>query len=254
MPAPPAITVQIIHIEGPLKGQIQEFSKTEISIGRHPSCDVRFPAECGTISRKHAKLLREWNQFRLSDISANGTFVNGKKIDQIHLKDGDVITISPNGPKVSFLTKVEESLVAADVVVPAADPAPHQPAPQVPPPVSKAIEQPQQSQPVVATKTSLIIQYGPKLESFDQLPIDLGKAANCAFIIDHPEIKDLHVQLFYSNNQYWIKDLTGLKLVCISDQTVENGMQLNANDEISLSPNGPFFRYLGNGRLAELEK
>jgi pSer/pThr/pTyr-binding forkhead associated (FHA) protein len=250
MPAPPPIVVQIIHIEGPLKGQIQEFSKSEISIGRHPSCDVRFPAECGTISREHAKLLRERNQFRLTDISANGTFVNGKKIDQIHLKDGDVITIAPNGPKVSFLTKIEGTVAAPDV----AEVVPPQQAPLADPPGPETINQLHTNYPIVPTKAPLTIQYGPRLESFDQLPVDLGKAANCAFIIDHPGIKEVHAQLHYTNNQYWIKDLTGQRLVRISDKPVENGMQLNAEDEISLSPDGPFFLYLGNGHLAEVEK
>ena len=54
-----AIIVQLIHIHGPLKGTIQEFNKNEISIGRHSSCDVKFPGEAITISRKHATIRRE---------------------------------------------------------------------------------------------------------------------------------------------------------------------------------------------------
>lgn len=252
MPAPPLIIVQIIHIEGPLKGQIQEFSKLEISVGRHPSCDVRFPSECGTISRQHAKIIREWNQFRLTDLSANGTFVNGKKINQIHLKDGDVITIAPNGPKVSFLTKITDKVFAPETVTREAEYAPAEQS-RVETAEPKVNNLPVSPKMDVPTKVPLVIQYGPKLESFNQLPVNLGKAPGCEFIVDRPEIKDSHAQLFYASNQYWIKDLTGLKLVSISDNPVENGVQLCENDEVSLSPSGPFFRYLGNGRLVELE-
>jgi len=43
MATTPVIVIQIIHIEGPLKGEIQDLSDSEISIGRHPSCHVQFP-------------------------------------------------------------------------------------------------------------------------------------------------------------------------------------------------------------------
>ena len=187
-------------------GQIQEFSKPEVTIGRDPTCDVRFPSECATISRKHAKLIREWNQFRLIDMSANGTFVNGKKTDQVHMKDGDVLTIAPNGPKISFLTKIDDS-VAADIAVSVeaehkepvgspASPAKNEPA------RSEAKIPPPQSPTVLPAKVSLVVQYGPRLESFNQLPIDLGSAPPCAFVISQPEIREQHAQLFYAEDSY----------------------------------------------------
>ena len=57
----PAIVVQLVHIEGPLKGEIQEFLEPEISIGRHPSCQVQFPKDLTIISRKHGQIIREGN-------------------------------------------------------------------------------------------------------------------------------------------------------------------------------------------------
>ncbi len=250
MPTPPTIIVQIVHIEGPLKGQIQEFNKPEISIGRHPSCDVRFPAECGTISRKHAKIIREWNQFRLSDISTNGIFVNGKKTEQIHLKDGDVITVAPNGPKISFLTKVEQ----VPISVRTAQAVSVEPIPVSAQPEQVVNTQRQPSPQITPAKVSCVIQYGPRLESFEHSPIELGSSAKCSFIIEHPDIRDSHAQIFYSDGQFWLKDLTGQHLVKVGTTDVEGGVPLNANDQISLTPNGPFLIYLGNGRFAELEK
>ena len=108
MPHVPNIVVQMIHIEGPLKGQIQEFSESTIPIGRHPSCLLKYPADFTIISRKHATILREGNRFKLVDTSANGTFVNGKRVKELYLEDGDVLTISEGGPKVSFLTEIRE--------------------------------------------------------------------------------------------------------------------------------------------------
>ena len=54
----PVIVTQLVHIQGPLKGEIQEFSEAAISIGRDPSNSVRFPKDLTTLSRKHAEIVR----------------------------------------------------------------------------------------------------------------------------------------------------------------------------------------------------
>jgi pSer/pThr/pTyr-binding forkhead associated (FHA) protein len=109
MKSQPSIVVELVHISGPMKGSIQEFSDSQISIGRHPSSSVRFPAEgLNSVSRKHAEITREGNQFKLVDHSTNGTYLNGRKVTEAYLKDGDVLEFSEGGPKVSFITKVVE--------------------------------------------------------------------------------------------------------------------------------------------------
>ena len=100
MKRPPIIVVQLIHLSGPLKGQIQEFAEGSILVGRHPSCHVRFPADVTALSRTHAEIVRDGNQFRLVDKSTNGTFVNGKRITETFLKSGDVLAFAEGGPKV----------------------------------------------------------------------------------------------------------------------------------------------------------
>ena len=107
MPQVPNIIVQLVHIQGPLKGQIQDFSQFPVHIGRHSSCQVRFDKDLTTISRRHARIDRQGNRFRIVDASTNGTFVNGKRIADVYLRDGDMITFTENGPKASFLTKIE---------------------------------------------------------------------------------------------------------------------------------------------------
>jgi len=85
----PVIVIQLIHIEGPLKGKIQEFSNPEISIGRHPSCQVQFPKDLKIVSRKHARIIREGNRFKLINYSQNGTFLNGlMHVGQTHIPGG----------------------------------------------------------------------------------------------------------------------------------------------------------------------
>ncbi|MCK9295876.1 MAG: FHA domain-containing protein [Desulfobulbaceae bacterium] len=275
MKTAPDIIVQLIHIEGPLKGQILEISDPEIRIGRHPSCQLQFPADYNLISRQHATITREGNRFKLTDHSSNGTIVNGKKVKEVYLKDGDVITIAEGGPKVSFLTQVGVAASApapqppVQEFVPPPHPAPPQPearvympppaAPQPearpyippqPPPVSRPAEpaQPRES------KEPLIIQYGPTLRSFDRLPLKIGKHPSCDFQLDHASIHDLHAEIYFADGNYWVRDLTGKHLVTVGGVAVDQGVPLRQNDELFLSPTGPFFQFLGKGRLGELER
>ena len=47
MKAPPSIVVQLVHLHGPLRGEIQEFTGETITIGRHRDSHVRFPPDLG---------------------------------------------------------------------------------------------------------------------------------------------------------------------------------------------------------------
>jgi pSer/pThr/pTyr-binding forkhead associated (FHA) protein len=256
-----------------------EFSEPVISIGRHASCHVRFPVGVTSVSRKHAEIAREGNQFKLVDQSTNGTFVNGKKVKEVFLKNGDVLEFSEGGPKVSFLTQMKE--------IPIEEPS--KPARERPreEPIFRAIPEDRQSSiaPREATKPEsraaepkrpepvpqpgferqdqiapqsvaipLVIQYGPTLRSFKAVPVTLGKSTKCHFVVDHPAVFDQHAQIFFSQNQYSIMDLTGQRSIHINGQPIGLKASLKANDELALSPRGPYFRYLGEGRLVEVEK
>ena len=267
MNAIPNIIVQLVHIEGPLKGEIQEISDAEIVIGRHSDCQVQFPKDVATLSRKHARIVREGNRFKIIDQSTNGTFVNGKPVAEAYLKDGDVITFAEGGPKVSFLTQVSDQPMPQQATppprpaqTPAAPPPPRPtPAPptsyrNVPPPLKPATPSQVQAAPVIqSVKVPFAIQYGPALKSFQSLPITLGRGARCDFVINHPALIDQHAQIFFSQDQYWIKDLTGSSTISINGMAIPGQAPLQPDAQLSLSSQGPNFRFLGGGRLAEIE-
>jgi pSer/pThr/pTyr-binding forkhead associated (FHA) protein len=268
MKRPPTIVVQLVHIHGPLKGQIQEFSHPEIVIGRNPSCHLRFPADLTIVSREHARIIREGNRFRLVDSSANGTFVNGKRVTEAYLKDGDVLGLAEGGPKVSFLTQVKEVAPEVDEGVPPPRPEVYPPVrPQVHPPpgpdlratAERATPRPPEPsapyEPVVKrVQAPVVIQYGPTLKSFREVPVTVGRSPRSGFVLDHPQVFDEHLLIFLHDNQYWVKDLTGKDLVQVNGRPVRVQAALAAQDELALTPMGPFFRFLGGGRLAEVEE
>jgi pSer/pThr/pTyr-binding forkhead associated (FHA) protein len=273
----PTITVQLVHIQGPLKGQIQDFFQFPVHIGRHSSCQVRFEKDLTTISRRHARIERQGNRFRIIDVSTNGTYVNGKRIADVYLRDGDVITFSENGPKASFLTKIEAATSTAPPAS-ATQPAPSPPTAPTPPPMSAPTAPafrpaapstpppptpqppepgltvgPDMEVPVVSANAPLVIQFGPTLQSYNLLPVSIGTDPSCDFVIANNTLAGRHVQIFFSDNNYYAKDLTGRNVVSINGRPVGTQSVLAQGAELSLSDQGPKFRFLGGGRLAEIQ-
>lgn len=241
----PDITVQIIHIQGPLKNQIQELNESPIRIGRKSNCQVRFPNDLDIVSRAHAEIVRDGNRFKIIDQSANGTFLNGKEIKEAYLKDGDVLMFAEDGPKISFLTVIQE---AAD--------SPMQPEPQAPvepPPIEPGAPPQKNRQPDTKVAAPLIIQYGPTLNSFKELPITIGRAPECDYVLDHPAITSQHARISFADGDYRIQDLSEKQLILINDAPIQAEAPLTMDAEVTMAPEGPRFRFLGNGRLAEIE-
>jgi pSer/pThr/pTyr-binding forkhead associated (FHA) protein len=71
-----------------------ELEREVTHIGRGFTADLRL--EEHRVSRRHAILVQRGARVRLlDDRSANGTFVNGRRIIEAELRDGDVILIGP---------------------------------------------------------------------------------------------------------------------------------------------------------------
>jgi pSer/pThr/pTyr-binding forkhead associated (FHA) protein len=69
-----------------------ELDKESIKIGRNEDCDVTID-NLG-VSRYHCEIVSKDGFFVLRDLkSNNGTFVNGKRVDNYNLNDGDEISI-----------------------------------------------------------------------------------------------------------------------------------------------------------------
>ena len=261
MKQPLPIIVQLVHIHGPMKGEIQEFDRREILIGRHPSCDLQFPKDLAVISRKHAVIVREGNRFKIVDTSTNGTFVNGSRINEAWLKNGDVIFFTQGGPKVSFLPREGESVSTSAPPLPADqfhqydDPVAEnqQPPPVIPPVTPPRPTGPSQTFPrVEITRVPLVIQYGPVLKSFTELPITIGTQADCDLVLDHASLSQRHAQIFFSQGGYMVKDLTGSSRVQINSRQITAASPLNPGDRLLLTESGPAFQFMEGGRMAEI--
>ncbi len=81
--------------DGPQIGAKYEVAQSTNVIGRHPDCQIVL--EVGAVSRKHAQILYEQDQFQLEDLlSRNHTFLNDNDIFEkgpVDLNDGDSVRI-----------------------------------------------------------------------------------------------------------------------------------------------------------------
>jgi len=72
-------------------------------IGRRQDCDLCIPLM--NVSRRHCEINQDEGKLRLRDLdSRNGTFVNGTKVHESELNDGDQILIGPLEFKINVKT------------------------------------------------------------------------------------------------------------------------------------------------------
>lgn len=63
-------------------------------LGRRKACDLRIPID--SISRKHCRLVKENDIIKVRDLnSRNGTIINGRTIEEMPVKQGDILTLGP---------------------------------------------------------------------------------------------------------------------------------------------------------------
>jgi len=86
-------------------GESQKIIIDQIELGRDASCQVRYDESFETVSRKHAAIIRDGNNWQLIHLStSNPTLVNGRPIQgTYYLQSGDEIQLSVNGPRLGFI-------------------------------------------------------------------------------------------------------------------------------------------------------
>ena len=81
-----------VEVQGPDRALAISLGSEVMHIGRGLAADLRIDER--SVSRKHAILVPRPNGARiLDDRSSNGTFVNGRRVQQADLRNGDVILV-----------------------------------------------------------------------------------------------------------------------------------------------------------------
>ena len=114
--------IQLRFRSGARTGQVEEFAKEYLVIGRDPQSDVRCdPQRDLDVSTRHAALVQSNEEIAVRDLgSMNGTFVNGRRITgDVTVTHGDVIGLGAKGPSLEVrmleTTATTSARVAAEV-------------------------------------------------------------------------------------------------------------------------------------------
>ena len=86
-------------------GEAQEIIVDNIELGRDAKCQVRFDESFETVSRRHAAIVKEGDNWKLVQLSAtNPTLLNGRQVAKDwFLQSGDDIQLSVGGPRLGFI-------------------------------------------------------------------------------------------------------------------------------------------------------
>jgi S1-C subfamily serine protease len=105
---------QLLHLSGPLRGRTITYKQPVVRVGRTPSNEVALTH--ALVADEHARV--EWQQdeckFHLRRVDGQ-TFVNGSEVEEIILKDGDLIEFGPGGPMARFRVYVPVGAVCKPV-------------------------------------------------------------------------------------------------------------------------------------------
>lgn len=86
-------------------------------LGRREDCDLRIPL--GDISRKHCRIMRDYDAVRLEDLgSSNGTYCNGVRVQETALEAGDMLNVGPVG----FVVQIDGVPSIDDIQMPGGAP------------------------------------------------------------------------------------------------------------------------------------
>ena len=97
-------------------GESQKIIVDQVELGRDSACQVRFDESFETVSRRHAAIVKEGENWKLIPLSqTNSTLVNGQPIyNERVLVSGDEIRLSSRGPRMGFIVpQGKQSLVSS---------------------------------------------------------------------------------------------------------------------------------------------
>jgi len=85
----------LVHVQGAEMGRVRELTKDSLLVGRATEADIWLSDD--GVSRKHARLTRHGDNYVLQDLnSANGSLVQGTKVERKVLSSGDQIQLGPD--------------------------------------------------------------------------------------------------------------------------------------------------------------
>jgi ABC transport system ATP-binding/permease protein len=226
---------RLVHLTGGLAGRVRDVDAEEIVLGRDPhEAQVVFPADDGTVSRRHALLRVQDGHLLLRDLdSSTGTFVDGHDVEEAEIEDGDVFALGAEGPRLRVEMAGGGTLVIDPRLVPA-------------PPASAPASSP--APPVVVgpdSRLRLTFVSGTRAGSSVELAgsvLRIGRAEGSAVWTPADRIVSAqHAKIVRLDNGYVLIDLESRNGTYLGGHRIERS-PLRSGDVVGLGPGGPEFK------------
>ena len=226
---------RLVHLTGGLAGRVRDVDMDELVLGRDPqAAQVVFPAEDGTVSRRHALLRVEDGRLFLRDLdSSTGTFVDGHDVEEAELADGEVFALGADGPRLRVELAEGGTLVLDPASLPAR-PASAPPA-SAPEPVAVGPD----------SRLRLTFVSGTRAGSSVELAgavLRIGRAEGSAVWTPADRIVSAqHAKIVRLDSGYVLIDLESRNGTYLGGHRIERS-PLRHGDVVGLGPGGPEFK------------
>lgn len=105
------ITLTLLHPLQPVPVQSWTFKEEpQIRIGRSTNNEVVLYS--AVVSRHHVEIRKAGREWEVVNLGANGTYIDGKRIEQTTASDGMVMRLASSGPKI--LIKIDADVNSVD--------------------------------------------------------------------------------------------------------------------------------------------
>jgi len=171
--------------------------KKNTVIGRGEECEEVLDGE--TVSRRHCSITRWGNAYFLTDTSRNGTYLNGQRISQAQLHDGDQIRVGQNLLMVTLPSLLGTGVLAAKATTP------------------------HLSTPLLHIKPHIVVKGLEEgvTQPFSEERITIGRREDNHLIVEADNISRQHAAVERRDGQYFICDLGSANGTYLNERRVE---------------------------------
>lgn len=183
-----------------------QLSQASIQIGRDQECHIVLDGE--TVSRRHCEIVKWGASYILRDASRNGTFLNGDRVRQAQLKDGDQIRVGQNILLVTLASGAATNVVTDKMTTPHTLP------------------------PIIELKPHIVVKgLEPGVtQSFGEARLTIGRREDNQIVLEADNISRHHAAIGRRDDQYVVRDLGSANGTWLNEQRIEAASEASLKD------------------------
>lgn len=209
---------------GPDPGKVVELRAEVVTVGRGTKCDI--VVLDNEVSRLHCRFIKVMEDYELQDLeSANGTFVNGQRVQQGWLLKSDCIIELGDMITFQFERTFETTLAQEPVALPAVG--------------KNAEDETHEAYAIPANQPFLIITRAsspdePEITMLIEDQFNIGRDPSNHIAIEGPEVSRYHLRLTRADAGYVAEDLGSTNGTIYNEQPLTAPVLLQTDDVLQI--------------------